>query len=551
MECNDGYSETMYDYRGKYKWYSIAQHGAQWDGLRTYATDEERKLQYDKECKYRATINKDTPKNSYKINAQNAEKYRDILIVSKFQLSIDLQGIQLPYTVYYYYNSFNKGVCSITNNGAAITTLQLNNNPNDFGKTLNAVYINGNGVPSVFYSQMYFLEGAFDLNKYDIYMVVSKTPVVVQPNKILSCTNASATDCLNNNLGKNLAITFTVNLKNTNPTDNRRQILGITTEINGSEKCVFGAWVCPKSNNLILRRADKAGTDSIISKCNISIDVGVNCQFHILCNGSTESYDIYKNGSLIESFVVTSPPMYTTGKAHVFTSFNNYSTFDGTLSNVVFLTSDHRTFKTGDLDNAVHFMNKDIDLTKLEKKQLEGFTGEYKPQSDGSYSPTDLRNMEGEVLQNLNNFNREYSNYKKYIYNNRHNVTGDTAVKFDNVTLSDFPNLHLGASIDQNPVYQSILKDLKTFNQALDTTVNLSTVNPTPNSNINDVEKTHHTVTNMRQNLDQKLLELHELENSLALENSQNLMGSVYANILWTGLATSIVYFLFVHNRNK
>ena len=382
-------------------------------------------------------------------------------------------------------------------------------------------------------------------------MVVSKTPVVVQPNKLLSCTNASATDCLNNNLGKNLAITFTVNLKTTNPTDNRNQILGITTEVNGAEKCVFGAWVCPKSNSLILRRADKAGTDSIISKCNISIDVGVDCQFHILCNGSTESYDIYKNGSLIESFTVTSPPMYTTGKAYVFTSYNNYQTFDGKLSNVVFLTSDHRTFKIGDLDNALQFMNKDINLTKLEKKNQEGFTGEYQPLENGSYSPTDLRKMESELIQNLNNFNREYSNYKKYIYNNRHNVTGDTAVKFENVTLSDFPNLHLGTSIDQNPVYQDILEDLKTFNQALDVTVNLSTINPTPNSDINDVEKKHNEVSNMRKNLDYKLLELHELENSLALENSQKLMGSVYANILWTGIATSIIYFLFVHNRNK
>ena len=138
--CNDGYTETYSDYRGTIDWFG--------NGIRQWATDEERKTQHDKECKYRATLN--APKNSYKLNAQNAEKYRDVLIVSKFQLSIDLQGIQLPYTVYYYFNSSNKGVCSITNNGAAITTLQINNNPNDFGKTLNAIYINGNGVPSVF-----------------------------------------------------------------------------------------------------------------------------------------------------------------------------------------------------------------------------------------------------------------------------------------------------------------------------------------------------------------------------------------------------------------
>ena len=551
IECNDGYSTTTHDWRGKYRWYGTVQHGAQWDGLRTWATDDERKEQADKDCKYRATLNKDTPKNSYNLDATNAEKYRDKLIVSKFQLSIDLQGIQFPYTVYYYYVSANKGVCSITNNGAAVTKLQLNNNPNDFGTMLNAIFINSNGVPNIFYSQIYFLDGTFDLNKYDIYMIVGKNPLKIIPNNLLSCTTLSATNCMNNNLGKNLAISFTINVKNTNSTSNRLQIIGLTTESTGSEKCVFGAWICPNSNNLILRRADTAGTDSVISNCKIPIEVGVDCKFHILCNGSTSSYDIYKNDSLIDTFMVTSPPLYVTGKCYIYTSFNNYKTFDGTLSNVVFLSSDHRTFKTGDIDSAINYMNKDIDLAKLEKKQLEGFTNEYSPLADGSYSSQDLRNMESELLKELNDFNREYSNYKKYIYNNRHNVTGDTSVKFSQTGPTDFPNLQIGGSLNENPIYKNILKDLQIFNHALDVTVNLSTIDGQPENNMNNVEKTQNTVVNMRQSLDYKLLELNELENSLAVENKQKVLSSMYANILWTGLATSIVYYLFVHQRNK
>jgi len=173
---------------------------------------------------------------------------------------------------------------------------------------------------------------------------------------------------------------------------------------------------------------------------------------------------------------------------------------------------------------------------------------------NSKYRQTDLRKMESELIQELNDFNREYSNYKKYIYNNRHNVTGDTSQKFtkpDGSTYmpSDFPNLNMNVQLQDNPVYMNLLNDLKSFNRALDTTVNLSTVEGQVAGDMESVEKKNTKVSNIRKNLNQKLLELHELENKLSEKNNHALVGSVYANIIWTALATSLVYYVFVHRK--
>ena len=310
----------------------------------------------------------------YNINSQNAEEYRDNLVVGMFPLIIDIQNISLPYTIYYYYDNQATGAAKITKNGTAITSLQLNNNTNNFGTILNAIHINRNGLPSVVHSRIIFLTSDLDTTDFDIYMILSKNPVVVQSNQLLSCTAKNAARCIDNNLGANMAVAFTINLKGTNQSRNRLQILGITTDSTGIEKCVFGAWVCPNSSSLYLRRADMAGSPGVFSECNVPLDIGLDCQIFILFNGSSDSYDVYKNGTLVDSFSVESPPMYTTGKSYVFTSFNNYQTINGSLSNVVFLTSDHRTFTTNDLESAIVYMNTSNIFSQYQKSVVEGYS---------------------------------------------------------------------------------------------------------------------------------------------------------------------------------
>jgi hypothetical protein len=475
--------------------------------------------------------------SSYVINVQNAEQYRDNLVVGLFPLTIDIQGISLPYTVYYYYNNPANGVAKITNNGSTITSLQLNNNTNNFGTILNAIHFNANGVATIVYSQLYFLTSDLDTTDYYIYMILSKNPIVVQPQQLLSCTTKNAATCIDNNLGKNMAVAFTVNLKSTNQSNNRLQILGITTDSTGVEKCVFGAWICPNSNSLYLRRADVAGTDGVFSNCKVTLDIGLDCQIFILFNGNSDTYDIYKNGVLVDSFTVTSPPMYTTGKSYVFTSFNNYQTINGTLSNVVFLTSDYRTFTVGDLESAIQFMNTSNIFSQYQKTLVEGFSG---------YSASPITNYSSDyasystnneiAIQNINNRNREYANQKKSEY------TFITHSRIANargtVTLPYAPTELLPSGGDLNrqrcksqpqivmrrdmlgsvpvPLYQDVSDNLRVRSE-------------------DQSEKD-------RQKINRRILELQNKTSVMQTESYND----IYANILWTGLATSIVYFLFV-----
>jgi hypothetical protein len=426
---------------------------------------------------------------SYKINSQNAEKYRDSLVVSVFPLTIDIINIPLPYTVYYYYNNPSNGVAKITNNGTAVTSLQLNNNKNDFGTVINAIHFNTNGLPSIVHSQMYFLTSDFDTTDFDIYMILSKNPVIVQPKQLLSCTAKNAAKCIDNNLGSNMAVAFTINLKGPNQTNNRLQILGITTDSTGIEKCVFGAWICPNSSSLYLRRADVAGTPGVFSECNVVLDIGLDCQIFILFNGSTDTYDVYKNGILMDSFTVTSPPMYTSGKSYVFTSFNNYQTVSGSLSNVVFLTSPHRTFTVGDLESAVIYMNTSNIFAKYQKSLIEGFTGN---SGYSEYSKHQVANYS--------------SNYTEYRSDN----------KSDNKLIVRTPVQSL--VVKSGEFADNVLKgsEVKVNHQINET---------------NDLEPNDLVISN-RQNI-----------------NNQTTQHDIEVNILWTALVSSLIYFLFVRHK--
>jgi len=495
--------------------------------------------------------------NFYKINSRNAEQYRDKLLVSTYALTIDVMGLQLPYTTYYYFNNNQKGILQITNGSTLVTTLQLNNNNNNFGTVLNAIYINGNGVPQIYNSQMYFLNGSVDTAKYNIYMIVSKKPQVMQPKQLLSCVVpgiGKQSTCMITNPGQNMAVAFTVNMKSANNTANKQQIIGITMDQNGDEQIVFGAWLCMQSNALMIQRATASNPQNVISNCKVLLDVGLDNTIYVLCNGSTNLYEIYKNGVLVDTNIPTEAPKYTTGKCYIYTSFNSYGVVNGTLSNVVYLASDFKTFATNDLDQAINYMNNNIDFASMEKSLQEGFSNVYTPLPNGSYTPQDLRNMEAELIQELNNFNKQYSYYKKYMYNNRHSVTGDTSqlfLKDDKTPIgpADFPNLDINIPLKEIDIYKNLLSDLNTFNQALNASVNLHTLQAEAGhtGDIGAMQLRESEVVNMRQSLDTKLRELNEVEGSMVNDNRKNMNSTIFANILWTTVATSLVYLVFVH----
>jgi hypothetical protein len=217
---------------------------------------------------------------------------------------------------------------------------------------------------------------------------------------------------------------------------------------------------------------------------------------------------------------------------------------------LVFLTSGYRTFQIDDLTGATTFVNTDL-------RGKESFQNVYSPQTSGGYSTDDLRGMQSELLQEINNFNQGYSNYKKYMFNQRHNQTGDTTEKMVLYDLSGNPIddsvfaqsdlMHMYANLPESQAYNNLIKDLEVFNQAIkssstDMSYNITTMDT---NTMLSVEK---ELANYRSGLDQQLAELHEIENSMFSQSNRNMKSQTFQTILLTTLATSLVFYVFVHS---
>jgi len=61
----------------------------------------------------------------------------------------------------------------------------------------------------------------------------------------------------------------------------------------------------------------------------------------------------------------------------------------------------------------------------------------------------------------------------------------------------------------------------------------------------NDLLSKHQTIKSMRLDLDKKMIELNQMQNSLAHSNKQSYDATIYSGILLTALATSLLFFVF------
>ena len=81
---------------------------------------------------------------------------------------------------------------------------------------------------------------------------------------------------------------------------------------------------------------------------------------------------------------------------------------------------------------------------------------------------------------------------------------------------------------------------------------NVESFNPTISQNIETTDNkqvlvdNHNEILKLRAQLDQQLQELYTLNNSLSVENKIAYDTTIYTGLMWTILATSIIYFVFV-----
>jgi hypothetical protein len=396
---------------------------------------------------------------------------------------------------------------------------------------------------------------------HNVYTVVDHIPIMLQSQNRLSCISDDCktnTGCLAISLGKNMAISFQITLNKANGTNNLQQIFGITIDPCGTDKRVFGAWLGgPSKSGIYLDTSvitDTNSTEYSVSKniqglTNFQATVGQNMRVDVLCNFNQQKHEIYVNGSLVETKNFAQGPYFGSGSAYIFSSFKEFQSVDGTIHDLVLLTSDYRTFRIEDLTGATTFVDTDL-------RGLESFQNIYSPQANGRYSSEDLRGMQTELLQEINNFNQGYSNYMKYMFNQRHNQTGDTTPKMPLYDLSgnpiadsdfaqsDFMNMY--ANLSESQTYNNLMNDLAVFNQAIKYNAVDMSYNMT-SSDINTMLAVENELVNFRSDLDEKLAELNETENSVFMKNNRNMHAQTFKTVLLTTLATSLVYYVFIH----
>jgi hypothetical protein len=168
-----------------------------------------------------------------------------------------------------------------------------------------------------------------------------------------------------------------------------------------------------------------------------------------------------------------------------------------------------------------------------------------------TYTAADLRNMEAILLKKLDKFNTEYSNYMKYLYNMRHNVAGDTSPQFKHpnnspITTSDFSDLNVNQPVGLSAIYIDLSNTLQEFINML----NYMNNHPKPPAakSANELQSYDAMIVKMRKDLDRKLFELNEIENSFAKDSRQHVDANVLINVMWTAFATSLVYYIVVHS---
>jgi hypothetical protein len=194
------------------------------------------------------------------------------------------------------------------------------------------------------------------------------------------------------------------------------------------------------------------------------------------------------------------------------------------------------------------------------------------------------------ILKKLNKFNADYSNYVIYRFNKSHQLPGDQTkplnytddkgevVYYTPDVQHTFDTKYASTpSANSLSSYNDLLKSLNTYDMILQANkyYRPDPANPklqtlsnyyTPGTNIATPEMKnnndtvlanrdpngyllpkHREIVKLRGELDEKLMEFNNTKNSVFGESKLQMDASIYVTILWTTLASAVVYFTFVH----
>jgi hypothetical protein len=180
------------------------------------------------------------------------------------------------------------------------------------------------------------------------YLLLDAVPLTVAPNLMLTCSPSSKESCRGAQMGKNLGIAFTVQLKTPNTTDSVQRLLGIVAF--GTMNLMMVVGVCANSNNLYVQWPNGATED-----CSIPIN-NAPTTFYLLYNGTEGTAYIYKNGTLMGERNTTAISGILPAQISVITTMNGEAIANGQLFNMALMTSNSSSIKNTDMDAIINYV---------------------------------------------------------------------------------------------------------------------------------------------------------------------------------------------------
>lgn len=227
--------------------------------------------------------------------------------------------------------------------------------------------------------------------------------------------------------------------------------------------------------------------------------------------------------------------------------------------------------------------NQNAVYTIYDNSRVEAFSGSYSPQQDGIYTSNDIFAMQRELINEINDLNNAYVNYTHCNYNfhyasdtgnqnrpqldtngkcsnyvdkgnynnntlqivdsngnNLKTVTGVSSQKIADIIESNYTTANDLSDLKQK--YTNLENDIEKYKQAL---LHMPLVSD-PSLQPSVLNDKHNVIVNIRKDLDTKLNELNSSSNSQFFDSKIHLDGTIYATLLWTTLATLLVYITVV-----
>jgi hypothetical protein len=184
-------------------------------------------------------------------------------------------------------------------------------------------------------------------------------------------------------------------------------------------------------------------------------------------------------------------------------------------------------------------------MQNINERVIEGympgdFYNQYDYPTDASLKQDkDLFNKEIAVLNKLNDFNAAFAKFKKCKYNSEHTATN--AFKFAdlNCTSNDSDGTNYKTILGNSS--SGLIKDINDYTALLNAYPEKNSGDPI----VSELSTKHREILTKRADLDNKLNELNNSVNSVSSMKKIETDSTIYATLLWTTLATSLLYYTF------